>query len=98
MALRNPTHRQPGTADLNNPLYYLENMETVLGWVLSHHSDLLTEEEMNRLGRFQTLSMPARALLTRMVMRSGDLFRPDKLNYPELGVPEVRALAELTEA
>lgn len=98
MAVRNPINRQPGTADLNNPLYYLENMETVLGWVLSHHGDLLTEEERDRLAGFQTLSLPARALLTRMVMRSGDLFRADKLNYPELGVPEDRALAELTES
>lgn len=98
MARANPQSKQPGTADLENPLYYLENMETVVGWVLSHHADLLTEEELDRLGRFQTLSTPARALLTRMVMRSGDVFRPDKLRYPELGVPEGRALAELTEA
>ena len=93
-----PLSKQPGTADLNNPLYYLENMETVLGWVLSHHADLLTVEERDRLAGFQNLSLPARALLTRMVMRSGDLFRPDKLNYPELGVPEDRALVELTGA
>lgn len=98
MAVRNPTNRPPGTADLNNPLYYLENMETVLGWVLSHHVDLLTADEVERLAVFQTLSLPARALLTRMVMRSGELFRSDKLNYPELGIPETRALAELTDA
>lgn len=98
MAVRNPISRQPGTADLNNPLYYLENMETVLGWVQSHHGDLLTAEELDRLASFQSLSLPARALLTRMVMRTGELFRSDKLNYPELGVPEGRALDELTGA
>ena len=97
MAVRNPISPQPGTADLNNPLYYLENMETVLGWVQSHHGDLLTAEELDRLASFHTLSLPARALLTRMVMRTGDLFRSDKLKYPELGVPEHRALAELTD-
>ena len=74
---------QLATADLDNPLYYLENMETVLGWVQSHHGDLLTAEELDRLASFHTLSMPARALLTRMVMRTGDLFRSDKLKYPE---------------
>jgi hypothetical protein len=98
MAVRNPISPQPGTADLNNPLYYLENMETVLGWVQSHHGDLLTAEELDRLAGFHTLSESARALLTRMVMRTGDLFRSDKLKYPELGVPEHRALAELTDA
>ena len=98
MAVRNPKSPQPGTADLNNPLYYLENMETVLGWVQSHHGDLLTTEELDRLANFHTLSLPARALLTRMVMRTGDLFRADKFRYPELGVPEERALGEITGA
>ena len=40
---------QLATADHDNPLYYLENMETVLGWVQSHHGDLLTAEELDRL-------------------------------------------------
>ncbi|EHJ02476.1 VRR-NUC domain-containing protein [Marinobacter manganoxydans] len=97
MAVRNPISPQPGTADLNNPLYYLENMETVLGWVQSHHGDLLTADELDRLTGFHTLSLPARALLTRMVMRTGDIFRSDKLKYPELGVPEQQALEELTD-
>lgn len=95
MAVRNPTHRPPGTADLNNPLYYLENMEAVVSWVYRHHPDLLTAEERDRLADFTRLRVPARALLTRMVMRSGELFRTDKLHYPELGAPESDALAEL---
>ncbi|HBC35830.1 MAG TPA: nuclease, partial [Marinobacter adhaerens] len=98
MSPAKPQSNQPGTADLDNPLYYLENMETVLGWVQSHHGDLLTAEELDRLASFHTLSMPARALLTRMVMRTGDLFRSDKLKYPELGVPEASALDEIMEA
>ncbi|MEP5980934.1 MAG: hypothetical protein ABJ273_06905, partial [Marinobacter alexandrii] len=28
-----PRYQKPGTADLENPLYYLENMETVVAWV-----------------------------------------------------------------
>ncbi|MCM0613898.1 VRR-NUC domain-containing protein [Marinobacter sediminum] len=95
MATRTPMHRQPGTADLENPLYYLENMETVVGWVLNHHADLLTGSEHRWLKSFLNLSVPARALLTRMVMRSGELFRSDKLSYPELTVPESEALDEL---
>ena len=72
MSSAKPQSKQPGTADLNNPLYYLENMETVLGWVQSHHGDLLTGDELDRLASFHSLSRPARALLTRMVMRTGD--------------------------
>lgn len=98
MAERSATDNKPGTADLANPLYYLENMETVVGWVLSHHGDLLTTAEQQRLAAFRQLSVPARALLTRMVMRSGELFRSEKLRYAELGVPETLALAELAAA
>ncbi|WP_375172429.1 VRR-NUC domain-containing protein [Marinobacter sp.] len=95
MAALSVVKAKPGTADLNNPLYYLENMETVVGWVYRHHPDLLTPEEGDRLADFARLTVPARALLTRMVMRSGELFRTDKLHYPELGAPASQALAEL---
>ncbi|WP_417543556.1 VRR-NUC domain-containing protein [Marinobacter sp.] len=88
-------HLRPATADLENPLYYLENMETVVAWVADHHADLLLESERACLRGFFELPRPSRALLTRMVMRSGDLFRADKLNYPELGSPKAGALDEL---
>ncbi|MBW4935048.1 VRR-NUC domain-containing protein [Marinobacter sp. F4206] len=90
-----PQDSRPQTADLDNPLYYLENMETVLRWVATHHRDLLLTTEYARLNAFFDLSRSARALLTRMVMRTGELFRADKLNYPELTVPEAEALVEL---
>ncbi|OEY66090.1 VRR-NUC domain-containing protein [Marinobacter sp. X15-166B] len=90
----NPAVR-PGPADLDNPLYYLENMETVVNWVATHHADLLLASERARLREFSALSPPARALLTRLVMRSGELFRTDKLHYPELGCPEREPLTEL---
>lgn len=86
---------RPQAADLADPLYYLQNMETVVNWVRQHHGDLLTPEENRRLAGFVELSVSARALLTRMVMRTGELFRVDKLNYPELPEPESVALAEL---
>ncbi|MDP4547877.1 VRR-NUC domain-containing protein [Marinobacter sp. MDS2] len=87
----------PKTADLENPLYYLENMNTLVDWVAEHHGDLLTEGERARLESFRQLPLAARALLTRMVMRSGELFRVDKLNYPELPQPETEAVAELLD-
>lgn len=97
MARPHPAHPKPGTADLENPLYYLENMETLVAWVRTHHADLLTQAEQRWLADLFTLSVPARALLTRLVMRTGEAFRTDKLNYPELGVAEAVALAELVE-
>ncbi len=90
-----PGHERPTAADLENPLYYLQNMETVVAWVANYHSDLLLELERGCLRDFFELSRAARALLTRMVMRTGDLFRTDKLSYPELGCPEAEALDEL---
>ncbi|MEP3591193.1 MAG: VRR-NUC domain-containing protein, partial [Marinobacter sp.] len=87
----------PKTADLENPLYYLENMNTLVDWVAEHHGDLLIEAERARLKNFCQLPIAARALLTRMIMRSGELFRVDKLNYPELPQPETEAVAELLD-
>ncbi|SFR61986.1 VRR-NUC domain-containing protein [Marinobacter daqiaonensis] len=86
---------RPQTADLADPLYYLANMETVVTWVAGHHADLLTQDECDRLAAFGNLSVSARALLTRMVMRTGELFRLDKFKYPELPDSEARALMEL---
>ena len=86
---------QPASADLSNPLYYLQNMETVVRWVLRHHRDLLTGAETDRLEAFLNLEVPARALMTRLVMRTGDLFRVDKLAYPELGAPVPETMVRL---
>lgn len=95
-----PEHEapRPQAADLDNPLYYLQNMETVVNWVAGHHGDLLTPDERQRLADLLSLSVSARALLTRMVMRTGELFRADKLRYPELPEPESAALNELMTA
>lgn len=90
-----PTGQRLRAADLDNPLYYLENMETVVNWVRYHHADLLIADERERLDGFGRLSVAARALLTRMVMRTGELFRAARLRYPELPEPESVALEEL---
>jgi len=85
----------PTAASLDDPLYYLANFRSVLAWILAHHRDLLTQAETDRLEQFDRLPRAAQALLVRLVMRKGALFRLDKLNYPELGVPLVQALEPL---
>ena len=90
------THR-PVPASLENPLYYLQNMDILVAWVADHHSDLLTAQERDRLAAYADLNTGPRALLTRMVMRTGELFRGDKLIYPELPVPEAGAIKVLVQ-
>ncbi|HBM49130.1 VRR-NUC domain-containing protein [Marinobacter sp. UBA3607] len=89
------TKHRPVPASLDDPLYYLENMDILVAWVADHHADLLTEAERARLAAFANLATGPRALLTRMVMRTGELFRADKLRYPELPEPEAEALKVL---
>ena len=72
--------------------YYLKNFELVLSTIESRYSDLLLEEELRFIQEFARLPVVSRALLTRMVMRSGDLFRASKLHYAEIG--EARAAAK----
>jgi hypothetical protein len=87
----------PVTADLNDPLYYRTNFETVALWVRQHHSDLLLETERRLVDRLMTLSADARALLVRMVMRTGEYFRIEKLHYPELTTTLPDLVTELIE-
>ena len=91
------TKHRPVPASLDDPLYYLENMDILVAWVADHHADLLTQQERNRLAAYKGLATGSRALLTRMVMRTGELFRADKLHYPELPVPEAEALKLLVQ-
>jgi len=89
------SHQTLIPASLENPLYYLENMDLLVGWVADHHQDLLNQREQARLAEFAALNTGPRALLTRLVMRTGELFRADKLRYPELPETEREALAVL---
>ena len=75
---------QPGAA---NPLYYLDNFQRVLDWIGERYSDLLSAEEADFVRRFPVLPQAARALLVRMIMRKGALFRANKLSYEEIGCP-----------
>jgi hypothetical protein len=72
---------------LPNPLYYLENFQRVVSWIGEHHDDLLTSPERDFLAAFDRVPEVSRALLVRMVMRKGEVFRTDKLLYDEIGCP-----------
>src|SRR5690554_1364697 len=82
---------------LDDPLYYLRNAEQVVRLCLSQYDDLLLQNEVQALERLLSLDVPARALLIRMVMRKGSLFRTDALQYEE--VPDLdKAITALVDA
>ncbi|GAB2792841.1 nuclease Fan1 [Halomonas shantousis] len=70
---------------LDDPFYYLHNFQTVLDWVGARYEDLLVAHEREFIAQFPALPHASRALLVRMVMRKGTLFRADKLRYAEIG-------------
>lgn len=82
---------------LENPFYYLDNFQRVIEWIAERYDDLLTAEEKAFIAHFSTLPQAARALLVRMIMRKGTLFRTSKLHYEEIGCP-VDATTPLAEA
>jgi hypothetical protein len=79
------------------PFYYLENFETALAWLRQRYDDLLSAEERAFMSTFGRLPVPSRALLVRMIMRKGCLFRASRLAYREIGCPRAAA-APLIEA
>lgn len=83
-------------AKLEDPFYYLNNFQTVLDWVGARHGALLDDGERAFVDGFPSLPKPARALLVRMVMRKGILFRAGKLRYAEIG-PVEQAVAPLIQ-
>lgn len=72
-------------AKLDDPFYYLNNFQTVLRWIDTHHQPLLSAEEHTFIQQFFQLPRQSQALLVRMVMRRGTLFRASKLHYAEIG-------------
>lgn len=78
--------REPRTrVVLPDPFYYLSNFETVIASLNQRYADLWTAEEQQFLATFEALPKASRALLVRMVMRDGVLFRASRLDYPEIG-------------
>ncbi|MBC8747067.1 MULTISPECIES: VRR-NUC domain-containing protein [Paraburkholderia] len=67
--------------------YYLLNFERALAWLAARYDDLLDDEEHAFLQTFATLPQASRALLVRMLMRKGMLFRASRLVYDEIGCP-----------
>jgi hypothetical protein len=67
------------------PFYYLKNFELVLSTILARYADLLSVQESRFIAAFLQAPRPSRALLARMVMRRGDLFKLSKLDYLEIG-------------
>ncbi|WP_367237132.1 VRR-NUC domain-containing protein [Pseudomonas sp. Rh2] len=72
---------------VDDPLYYLHNFRQVLLWVEQRYADLLDTHELAFIQAFAQLEVPAQALMVRMVMRKGELFRSDRLDYAEIGDP-----------
>jgi VRR-NUC domain len=78
------------------PYYYLENFTVALDWLRSRYKELLATEEQQFMADFARLSVASAALVVRMIMRKGDLFRTSKLEYAEIGCPR-RAAAPLID-
>ena len=67
-----------------DPWYYLANFQIMIDTLERRDGDLLVPEERGFIEEFARLPVDARALLVRMVMRKGDLFRASRLRYPEI--------------
>ncbi|ANN66037.1 VRR-NUC domain-containing protein [Bordetella bronchialis] len=65
--------------------YYLHNFQFALDWILARYDDLLDIAERDFIARFPLLPLAARALLVRLLMRKGPVFRMDGLVYTEIG-------------
>ena len=75
-----------------NSFYYLDNFQRVLEWIEQRYNDLLTSEERVFIKQFHSLPQQSCALLVRMIMRKGTVFRASKLCYDEIGCPDQAAL------
>ncbi|WMY12463.1 VRR-NUC domain-containing protein [Paraburkholderia phenoliruptrix] len=75
--------------------YYLQNFERALAWLAQRYDDLLDASERAFLDAFALLPQASRALLVRMLMRKGTLFRASRLAYDEIGCP-LQAAAPLS--
>lgn len=78
---------------LENRFYYLDNFVTVVDSVRARYRHLLNLEEQAFVDGFGDLPQASAALLVRMVMRKGELFRLSKLRYDEIGCAASAAAA-----
>nr|WP_223216683.1 VRR-NUC domain-containing protein [Paraburkholderia phenoliruptrix] len=63
------------------------NFERALAWLAQRYDDLLDADERAFFSAFALLPQASRALLVRMLMRKGTLFRASRLAYDEIGCP-----------
>ncbi|MCG1018327.1 MULTISPECIES: VRR-NUC domain-containing protein [Burkholderiaceae] len=70
-----------------DPFYYVANFRRAIAWLSDRCDDLLDGQERAFIDAFESLPHASRALLVRMLMRKGPLFRTDKLRYAEIGEP-----------
>jgi len=68
-----------------DPPYYLLNFERALEWIGERYDDLFSTGERAFFEAFAALPQGSRALLARMLMRKGTLFRASRLSYEEIG-------------
>ncbi len=66
------------------PDYYANNLLRVVETVSRQYSDILLAQERDYLSRVLTLSVDARRLYARLLMRKGPLIRVDSLDYSEV--------------
>ncbi|SHF34163.1 VRR-NUC domain-containing protein [Modicisalibacter ilicicola DSM 19980] len=84
-------------ASVDDPFYYLINFRFVLDWVGERYGDLLDARELEVIAAFHGLPQASQALLVRMIMRKGTLFRASKLAYPEIGATREAAEPLITQ-
>lgn len=65
--------------------YYLQNFHVALDWLQARYADVLSAAEQAFIRDFAVLPEASRALLVRMIMRRGEIFRTGKLVYDEIG-------------
>jgi hypothetical protein len=76
--------------------YYLHNFCFALDWIAERHGDLCGPQELGFMAAFRGLPRASQALLVRLLMRAGPVFRVARLEYPEIGCPSA-ALGPLLE-
>ena len=80
-------HSSPLLADL----YYLRNFRSALQWIGDRYSDLLAPVESEFIDSFNRLPWQSQALLVRLLMRKGPLFRSSRIAYADIGDVEFAA-------
>jgi VRR-NUC domain/Fanconi anemia-associated nuclease SAP domain len=65
--------------------YYLDNFRTALRCIADRYYDLLSAGERQFIDQLERLPQSAQALLVRLIMRKGELFRESRIVYAEIG-------------